>query len=339
MNVNLEEELIRDRIVVGIRDDPLSYELQAKAILTLDLAKQIARQAEARAENQPIIRGETVVSAVHRSKPHFQTTKGTHRDLQNKPADQRNMHKCGYCGKEPHPKHKCPARSAECAFCKKKGHYKAVCRKRLTQVREVDDHDTEEDFLGQILQINNVDKCSWSADVKINGEPHSFKLDTGASVSVLDEDWARSHQVKLQKTSKGLKGLEETRLTVLGCIEAELEYNGKSMKEILFVIKGQHHALLSRTACTTLGLVARVQTVNDSLSQPTPDFRAEFPSQFKGLGRIDLKYQYSISLKPDIQPVLHLHTTYGCSPSCTKSEEGNGSHVEGRSNFSGYRTN
>ena len=139
----LTEELIRDRIVVGVRDDTLCKELQAKANLTLDLATQIARQAEARAENQPIITGETVVSAVHRSKPHFQTTTGTHRALQSKPADQRNMNKCGYCGKEPHQKHKCPVRSAECAFCKKKGHYKAVCRKRLTQVREVDDHDTD----------------------------------------------------------------------------------------------------------------------------------------------------------------------------------------------------
>ena len=147
-------------------------------------------------------------------------------------------------------------------------------------MQEVDDHDTEEeDFLGQILQINNADKCSWSADVKMNGEPHSFKLDTGASVSVLDEDWARSHQVKLQKTSRGLKGPGETRLFALGCIEAELEYNGKSMKETLFAIKGQCYALLSRTACTTLGLVACVQTVNGSLSQPTPDFRAEFPSR------------------------------------------------------------
>ena len=46
-----------------------------------------------------------------------------------------------------------------------------------------------------------------------------------------------------------------------------------------------------------------MQTVNDSSSQPTPDFRAEFPSLFKGLGRIDLKYQYFISLKSDVQPV------------------------------------
>ena len=57
---------------------------RAKANLTLDLAKQIARQAEARAENQPVIRGETVVNAAHRSKPHFQTTRGTHRGLQSK---------------------------------------------------------------------------------------------------------------------------------------------------------------------------------------------------------------------------------------------------------------
>ena len=63
-------------------------------------------------------------------------------------------------------------------------------------------------------------------------------IHTGASVSVLDEDWARSHHVKLQKTSKGLKGPGETRLTVLGCFEAELEYNGKSMKETFICHKG-----------------------------------------------------------------------------------------------------
>ena len=36
----LKEELIRDHIVVGVRDDTLSNELQAKTNLTLDLAKK-----------------------------------------------------------------------------------------------------------------------------------------------------------------------------------------------------------------------------------------------------------------------------------------------------------
>ena len=48
---NLKEELIRDRIVVGVLSDSLSEELQAKPKLTLSLAIQISRQAEARLES------------------------------------------------------------------------------------------------------------------------------------------------------------------------------------------------------------------------------------------------------------------------------------------------
>ena len=84
--------MIRDRIVVGVRDDTLSNELQAKANLTLDLAKQIARQAEARAENQSIIRGETVVSAIRTSKSQSQNTKGTHSQNRSTSADQKKTY-------------------------------------------------------------------------------------------------------------------------------------------------------------------------------------------------------------------------------------------------------
>ena len=47
----LKEDLTRDRIVVGVFDDTLSNELQAKADLTLDQAVQISRQAEERKES------------------------------------------------------------------------------------------------------------------------------------------------------------------------------------------------------------------------------------------------------------------------------------------------
>ena len=42
---NLKEELIRERIVVGVLSDSLSEELQAKPKLTLSLAIQISRQS------------------------------------------------------------------------------------------------------------------------------------------------------------------------------------------------------------------------------------------------------------------------------------------------------
>ena len=48
---SLKDELIRDRIVVGVRDDELSKTMQAKTDLTLTEAIRLSRQAEARTES------------------------------------------------------------------------------------------------------------------------------------------------------------------------------------------------------------------------------------------------------------------------------------------------
>ena len=61
----LQDELIRDRIVVGIRDGKLSEKLQMEAELTLESAVTLARQSESVKKQQPEIRGaETMVEAV-----------------------------------------------------------------------------------------------------------------------------------------------------------------------------------------------------------------------------------------------------------------------------------
>ena len=44
---NMKDELIRDRLVVGIRDVTLSERLQTDEALTLEKAKKLARQREA----------------------------------------------------------------------------------------------------------------------------------------------------------------------------------------------------------------------------------------------------------------------------------------------------
>ena len=53
----LKDELMRDRIIVGVLDDILSDRLQAKAELTLTDAACMSRQAEARKQNRTIVRG------------------------------------------------------------------------------------------------------------------------------------------------------------------------------------------------------------------------------------------------------------------------------------------
>jgi hypothetical protein len=54
----LKDQMIRDRIVVGIRNTALSERMQSEAALTLEKAKTMARQKEAIAEQNSQLRGD-----------------------------------------------------------------------------------------------------------------------------------------------------------------------------------------------------------------------------------------------------------------------------------------
>ncbi|CAB4044932.1 Hypothetical predicted protein, partial [Paramuricea clavata] len=81
----LKNELIRDRIIVGVVDDSLSDRLQSKPKLTLQEAVQIARQAEQRKHNRDV------------------ETKGPHT------PPKKSGDKCNRCGHERHDRKVCPA--------------------------------------------------------------------------------------------------------------------------------------------------------------------------------------------------------------------------------------
>ena len=95
----LREQLIRDRIVVGVIDDALSDRLQAQADLTLDQSVQLSRQAEARKLQWNVVRGgdtkfnPKTVSDQRSAGKHSAATTG----------------KCKWCGQQQHDRKVCPA--------------------------------------------------------------------------------------------------------------------------------------------------------------------------------------------------------------------------------------
>ena len=131
---NLHNEMIRDRIVVGIRNSQLSEKLQLDSGLTLEKAVTHVRQSEA--VKQPLLRGggakqDVPVGAVQRAKRGRQPYKGPGR--QNSGATPQKQpgssSACTRCGKIPaHDRQHCPAKEATCRKCNKKGHFQAVCR-------------------------------------------------------------------------------------------------------------------------------------------------------------------------------------------------------------------
>ena len=97
----LKDELIRDRIVVGLRDAKISEKLQLDSDLTLERAVTQARQKEAVHEQQSIVRGQvSVESKVDSVK--FRQRQGQNsqrRQIRDKPRTQNgDKPKCTRCG-------------------------------------------------------------------------------------------------------------------------------------------------------------------------------------------------------------------------------------------------
>jgi len=302
----LRDELTRDRIVVGILDKKLSERLQLDSTLTLKTAITTVRQNEMAKKQQSLLHGETtdhnVDSIRYKGKgPKPQAEKGKF-SREMPPKFRQNSKWCG--GTQYHQWKDCPARDASCRKCKKKGHYAAVCRSTravhaVTQQRWQADDEEEYEFLGSVT-INTVSTRSvteWTETLSFNGEPVTFKLDTGAAVTAIPHDIFKvERDGPLTKTSKVLYGPGNNMLEVQGCFKGTLSAKGHSAAQEVYVLTGLSKPLLGLPAIEALHLVQRIEEVRD-----TPDdYKAAYPTVFPGLGC--LKESYTIELEGNAIP-------------------------------------
>ena len=123
----MRDELIQDKLVVGICDNALSEHLQMEAELTLDKAKRLIHQWEAVKEQQATlklpVKEETILDSV--------ASRGPRRKLPALPPQavkQTPKHQvCKRCGKGSLPWQSCLARDMVCFCCNRRGHYSSQC--------------------------------------------------------------------------------------------------------------------------------------------------------------------------------------------------------------------
>ena len=164
----LHDELIRDRILVGIRNSALS---EMDASLTLDSATTQVRQSEAIKEQQQLLRGDSLVGSV---KPRQGNTD------QKGGSPGANCPKCGR--KATHNLQHCPARNAVCRKCHKRGHFQYGCRSQVVSVniKDTDTGDTGDAGDGTL----GARESPWKVTFQINNKPVTFNIDMGAAVKV-----------------------------------------------------------------------------------------------------------------------------------------------------------
>ncbi|UYV79648.1 K02A2.6-like, partial [Cordylochernes scorpioides] len=303
---SLKEEMIRDRIVVGVKNLQLSEKLQLEPNLTLERAIQAACQTECVKQQQTILRSTTTQAAnvdqVYEKKlppRRFNSTNGKG-DASKKSKFQKwskpEKSGCIRCGASKfHPYKDCPAKEVKCHKCKKVGHFAKVCyNKTVGQVTQGDDYH----FVGNIYE-NGQNSNDWKVYVKVDKIKILFKMDTGADVNIIPQEiyFKNFAHKKLCKPDIQLLGPRQVKLHVIGKFTALIEKDGRSIPGEIFVVPQLMQPLLSGKASESLNLIKRLQSIEKRNSLNPFE---EYPKLFTGLGT--LQGSYTIKLKDESQP-------------------------------------
>lgn len=207
-----------------------------------------------------------------------------HSESKDSPSSQ-----CYKCGGPRHLKHECPANDAKCRSCGEKVIISAsVMGPRAWKVlrRKV--------YSWAWCHLEIVNK--WAADIEIMGKMITFKLGTGADVTVMSQSdlngiFAGVQMSVFQKPEKPLLVPGQIPLKVLGFTRLQLRYRSKQTQEKVYVVKKLGTPLLGLPAIAALGLLLRV----DSITLDT--LKVTYPKRCSGFGII--QHAYHINLKPN----------------------------------------
>src|SRR3989442_2249563 len=198
----LEESIIKDKIVIGIRDDGTRRKLLQVRKLDLAAAVDICRANETATRHLKEMRGiEDVnrVSAITSSRDkNFRNRTGRsksrdHRDKErsqnSKQQDWRSKSgKCKYCAKiHEFKKELCPAYGKECKMCLKKNHFATVCKAKREAVRVCNLDESEGESVFTLHTSDNQYKRKLFANLTVGHREIRFQLHCGATVNILQE--------------------------------------------------------------------------------------------------------------------------------------------------------
>ncbi|UYV80018.1 K02A2.6-like [Cordylochernes scorpioides] len=246
----LHEQLIRDRIVAGVRDKALSERMQLDSELTLEKAVKMVRQQEAVRQQQVDLQRPSTSQKVDQVK--FNSKKQSPKQQQQPSRKKENSAKtrsrCPKCGGFTHREGQaCRAEGQKCNLCSKTGHFANCCPDKQAKTAEVKAVSELDEEIGFLLEVSAVEDSSnldddegecrrrWTAEIQVNGKKVKFKLDSQADVTCVP--------LCLFKKIMG-----QQRLV-------------KSDVNIRAADCGLSEPLLSRRACELLNLARRIEVV------------------------------------------------------------------------------
>lgn len=268
-----EESTIRDRIVLGIRDDATRKKLLQTRKLTLIQAIDICRSSEATMRQLKTMtkESEDLHALTHQQRRRFPTTysrqprnmdnRDIYRPTQNAPKSyppKSSDQQCQYCGQSHKPsKYACPAFGKSCAYCTRPNHHSSMCRSRRVtpEVKELQESD---EFL---MALDTTDTRRLYSHILVNGLRVKFLLDCGSSVNILPSSiYTKLVGSKLRPPRATLRMFNRQELKTLGMLTATVRHplTHKEL-DMDFYITERESPILGIDACRQMDLLRVVE--------------------------------------------------------------------------------
>lgn len=317
---DLQESLIRDRIICGIIDNGLREKLlRAADDATLDQTLKTCQAWEATKQHVKEITQDSSgassesaeVHSVRRGRDGYQQTMGK---TQTKPQEESSRTQCSRCGYKHAPRN-CPAFGKNCNACGGFNHFQKCCRASRTvrvpnanntgynsrsHVHSVEQTNTEETEL-YVDAVNNNNKCEWIVPLCVNQAILPLKVDTGSAVNIISyEDYKSfTNKKRLLPVAVKLTSYTGGNIPVTGQCLCSVKHKGQNFQVMFMVTRENVQPILGLKDSERLGLVRCVFSINEENSAAVPE---QYSDIFRGLGC--LPGEYRIHVNEDIPPVV-----------------------------------
>ena len=281
---DISDNLIRDRIVVGITNQNIKTRLLREKSLNLDTAIAIVKAQELADERiNTLQESTTYVNAINGqkrkrplNKPNISVKPYTKPQISSSSVPKRfrtrSAEDCGYCGRNHDKSANCPAYGQICNSCNKRNHFSKVCRQRnINTLSEEQDCLTEdnhpyytdqEETLSHLsigmLSARDRNQKNWVEYILFGKVILPCKIDTGAECDVISIEnlYKINDNARISSTNTVVKAFGERKLPISGTTALPCILNSVELNTKFFVVPFKAQTVIGLQTSIKLGLIS-----------------------------------------------------------------------------------
>ena len=321
----LEDSILKDRIVIGVRDDATRRKMLQTRKLELNQAIDICRASETATKHLKEMTSTADVHKVDQRRGRSPSPSRRHerspssRDARRKYETQETprVGKCKYCGKKHEfRKELCSAYGKVCSRCGFKNHFAIMCTSKAQNRKQVCNLLDEESETDSIFAVNNNTgpiKRKIFAKLFISGTPVRFQVDCGATINLLPlhvvkDIYGASFKKAIRPAESILTLYDGSVLETVGMATVTVANPKNEEKHVLdfYVTKSHNAPILGAEACQAMMFITinyeNIAAVTSSTTSMSLDaIKREYGDIFEGYGKF--KGKLHLQVDPAVPPV------------------------------------